>query len=238
MTTNRTTASAGVAAILFGSLGIVGAVMTGHPPMPEKPVADIVAWYHHHRQGVYVSQLLVAVAAAALVWFAALVRHDVAGRDGASGHAAVFSTSSAAAVALFIAGGWAQLTLAVGVNRVGESPAPASVRLLSDLIWLHWGGLTVVVAVVAASLSMVLLDGVVGARWVGGLGVVAAVMLAVGAAAGFFPTTAGKQNPIAVLGFIGFLVFALTVLLAGVTMIWGTTVRTAQPAASSVAAVD
>lgn len=233
MNGNRTAASTGVAAIVFGVLAIVAAMMTGHPPMPEKPVADIVAWYHHHRQGVYVSQLLLAVASAALLWFAASVRHALAGRDGTGPrHAAVFSTSSSAAVALFIAGGWAQLTLAAGVNRAGEPPAPASVRLLSDLTWLHWGGLTVVAVVVGASLSMILFDGSVGARWVGGVGVVSAVLSAVGAVAAFFPNTAGKQNPIAVLGFIGFLLFALTTVLAGITMIGGSAVRGGQAADS------
>lgn len=239
MTSNRTAASAGVAAILFGLLGGVAAIMTGHPPMPEKPVADIVAWYHHHRQGVYASQLLLAAAGAALLWFAAGVRHALADRDGpARGHAAVLGTSSAAAVALFIVGGWAQLTLDVSVNRVAEPPSPASVRLLSDLTWLHWGGLTVVVAVVAASLSLLLLDGAVGARWVGGLGAIAAVLSAVGAVAAFFPNAAGKQNPIAILGFIGFLVFAVTVLLTGITMLSGSAVGSGQPAASLVGAVD
>ena len=229
MTSDRTVVSAGVAAILFGVLGIAAGVMTGHPPMPEKPVAEIVAWYHHHRQGVYVSQLLLAVAAVALLWFAASVRHALAGRNGpAPGHAAVFSASSTAAVALFIVGGWAQLALAVGVNRVGEPPSPPSVRLLSDLTWLHWGGLTIVIAVVAASLSMVLFDGAVGARWVGGVGVVAAVLSAVGGVAAFFPNLAGKQNPLGLFGFIGFLVLALTALLAGVTMIGGSSVRSGQ----------
>ena len=237
MTGDRTPASAGVAAILFGLLGIVAAVMTGHPPMPEKPVADVVAWYHHHRQGVYVSQLLLAVAAVALLWFAASVRHALGGRTGSGpGHAAVLTASSSAAAALVIVGGWAQLTLAVGVNRVGEPPAPASVRLLSDLIWLHWGGLTIVVAVVAASLSLVLLDGAVGARWVGGVGVVAAGLSAVGGVAAFFPNVAGKQNPIGLLGFVGFLVLALTAVLAGVTMIGGSAVRNGTQTESLVGA--
>lgn len=238
MNGTRTAAvSAGLAAVVFGVLAIVAAFMTGPPPMPEKPVADIVAWYHHHRQGVYASQLVLAVAAVGLLWFAASVRHALADRDGtAAGHAAVLSASSAAAVALFIVGGWAQLALAVGVNRPAEPPSPASVRLLSDLTWLHWGGLTVVVTLVAASLSLLLLDGAVGARWVGGVGVVAIALSAVGAVAAFFPNTAGKQNPLGVLGFIGFLVFAVTAVLTGVTILGGSAVRSGQPAGGLVRA--
>ena len=217
MNRDRTTAAAAVA---FGVLGIVAAVMTGHPPMPEKSAAYIVNWYHDHRQGIYASQLVLALATAALLLFATRVRHEATGGDErARGSAALLATSSAAAVALFLAGGWLQLALAVGVNRPNESLSPSSVRLLSDLTWMHWGGLTIVVAVVAASLSMLLLDGAVGARWVGGLGVVATVLSVVGAVAAFFPNAAGKQNPIAVLGFIGFLAFALTLLLTGITML-------------------
>ena len=235
--------AAGTAAVVFGVLGIVGAVMTGHPPMPEKPVADIASWYQHHRQGVYVSQLFVSVAAVALACFAALVAHLVAGVDGpvssaipGRGQARVFATSTAAAVALFIAGGWPQLALAVGVNRPGETTAPGTVRLLSDLVWLHWGGLTVVVAIVAGSLSFLLLGGAIGARWVGYVGLVATVLLAVGAVAAYFPNLAGKQNPVAVLGFIGFLVFALTLLLTGITMLAGSAGVAARRSATEVEA--
>jgi hypothetical protein len=227
--------AAGGAAITFGVLWFVSAVMTGHPPFPEKPVADIVTWYQHHRQGVYASQLLLSIGAGALVCFVGQIPHLLADVDSpARGQARVLGASTAAAFAVTIAGGWPQLALAVGVYRPGENPAPETVRLLSDLVWLHWGGLSVVVAVVAGSLSLLLLDGAIGARWVGIVGLVATVMSAVGAVAQFFPNLAGKPNSLALLGFLGFVGLALTALLTGITMLARPANRSARKPATGV----
>lgn len=224
---SRAAAAAGIG---FGVLVISAGATTGHPPMPDKPAAEILRWYAAHRGGTFTMELLLALAGVMLLWFAVDLRRLAASRSRRSAMASGYLLAASAAVtALFVAGGWAQSALAVAAGRPGQAPQGATIHLLSDLTWLHWAGLTLVIAAAGASLAVLAFDGLLRARWIGWVAAVSAVLCAVGGTAAHFPSQSGKVSSLAVLGYLGFVVFGVCVLMGGVTLLFQARTQAAQP---------
>lgn len=212
---------AGVAAVAFGVLVIIdGATTGGHPPDPDQPVAQILRWYAVHRQGVFFMELLLAVAAGLLIFFAVEIHRSTRGVSARSETAAgCFAASSVAFAALAVAGGWPQMTLAVTAGRPGVQTPASTVRLLSDMTWLHWSGQAVIVVIAAASLGVLAREGSIAHRWIAWPCVISVIAGCVGGAVAFFPAASGAENSLGVLGFIGFVLFSMTVLVTGIAFL-------------------
>ena len=212
---------AGIAAAAFGALVIVDGVTTGgHPPDPDKPAAEVLRWYAAHREGVFLMELLLTVAAGLLIFFAVEIHRSTRGGSARSSTAAgCFAASSVAFAALAVAGGWPQMTLAVTAGRPGVQTPAATIRLLSDMTWLHWSGQALIVVIAAASLSLLAREGSIGPRWIAWPCAVSVLAGCIGGTVGFFPAASGAENPLGVLGFISFVLFSITVLVTGVTFL-------------------
>ena len=205
-----------VGALMFGVLVIVSGATTGHPPDPDQTVAKILSWYRAHRVGTFTMEVLLAVAGGLLVWIAAGIRRSVAGRtDGSPVTADCLLATSGALAALFVAGGWAQLALAVSAGRPGASASGSLVHMLSDVSWLRWGGIEILLAVAAVSLAAVARNAlkIRTVTWISGI---AAVLSFVGGIVVFYPDASGAENPLGVLGFLGMVLFAVALMALGV----------------------
>lgn len=214
---SRLAAAAGIG---FGVLVLLDGAATGHPPMPDKPAAAILRWYAAHRGGTFAMELVLALAGLFLLWFVVDLRRVAATKSQRSALASGYLiATSAAAAAIFVAGGWAQSALAIAAGRPGEAPPATTIHLLSDLTWLRWAGLTLVIGAAATSLAVLALDGLLGARWVGWVAVISALLCAVGGVAAYFPGHSGRLSSLSVLGYLGFVVFGISVVLGGTTLL-------------------
>ena len=209
---------AGLAAAAFGLLVIVdGATTGGHPPDPDKSVAEILRWYAAHRVGVFFMELLLTIGAGLLIFFAVEIHRSTRGRSARSSTAAgCFAASSVAFAAVAVAGGWPQMTLAVAAGRPGVQTPETTVRLLSDMTWLHWSGQALIVVIAAASLGVLAREGSVVRRWIAWPCALSVLAGCIGGTVAFFPAASGAENPLGVLGFISFVLFSITVLVTGV----------------------
>lgn len=211
----------GVAAAAFGVLVIVDGVTTGgHPPDPDKPAADVLRWYASHRGGVFFMELLLTIAAGLLIFFAVEVHRSTRGGSPRSSSAAgCFAASSVAFAALAVSGGWPQMALAVAAGRRGVQTPPATIRLLSDMTWLHWSGQALIVVIAAGSLGILARERSVVPRWLAWPCAASVLAGSIGGAAGFFPGASGAENPLGVLGFISFVLFSVSVLVTGIVLL-------------------
>jgi hypothetical protein len=212
---------AGVAAVAFGVLVVVdGATTGGHPPDPDKSAAEILRWYAAHREGVFFMELLLAIAAGLLIFLAVEIHRSTRGGSARSSTAAgCFAASSVAFAALAVAGGWPQMTLAVTAGRPDVQTSAATIRLLSDMTWLHWSGQALIVVIAAASLGVLARAWSIAPRWIAWPCAVSVLAGCIGGTAAFFPAASGAENPLGVLGFISFVLFSITVLMTGIAFL-------------------
>ena len=200
--------SAGGSAVIFAILLLVTGFAAGSPPQADDSVTKIAKYFADHRGVMLVSLLLQLIAVPLAIWFFAVVRQAVAGDpvDNALGLAAVAGIVLAGAMALAGNAVGAAIIYVKDATFIGDI-----IRFMYELQTLLFistaaGILTASGATAWAAHRTKRLPAV--AVWLGLLAVVGnlvAMFASLGASA-------------AMIGFAGFLTFALFMLVTGAAM--------------------
>lgn len=212
--------AAGVAGVAAAVLLLVSALIRGGEPFPDASIDTLLGWYHQHRHLIQITSALNGLAAIPLLVFVSGIRHRLARDEGRSGwlsttlFAGAITSTTVATI-----GSLPALMLVLAANRTGPAPSDSVVHLLADLNFFQHGNLGLLSAVFVGALGWLALRGNLASRWVGWLAMTAGAFAVIGGTVSFFPSTAGKPNPIGLLGFIGFVLTQIAVLATGLHMI-------------------
>ena len=205
--------AAAFAGIAFVVLLVVSIVLTIAAPMPDKSTAKILSWFADHRQRVYTSSVLAGLSTVSFLIFLGYLYH--AGSRAAAGARAVSSivlTSGIATVTIATMSALPYAALAATASRPGGSPSDDLVHMLDVLngfgVNLIGFGLSVFLLAVGLLLAL----GAVRPRWATWVAYAGAVANLIGSAAGFYVSKSGKGNPLGFLGFLGLILFLVTVV--------------------------
>jgi hypothetical protein len=205
----RLTAAVGVA---FVVLAVAGFVVRGMPPTPGEPIADARAYYVDHRTGVLTYAYLDGLAMLCLVAFAAGLGGLVV-RQGGDQWGILARLMLAGAI------GTAAITLVLDMNEAALAAhtavagEPATVQALFDLVSM------IQLTVLPQALFLVgaaagILRSAVVPRWLGGMALVPALAVIVGAAG-----LGDASGPVAAIGlFGGYLPMLLWMLAMSITL--------------------
>ena len=198
---------AGCAGILFVVLFAAGIVLSGSSPALNASTAKITQYYH---AAILVSELLINLASVVLLWFLGGLHASLRQRDEHGFLAPVVLASGAATVALGMVGDLAGTV--AGLLAAQHSLADPS--LTRSLLEINNGAHLAFfpLAVLTATLAVAVLQGVIGARWVGWLSALSSAACLVSAVIGSLDT--GTMVP--PLGLLGFFV---TVAALSVSML-------------------
>jgi hypothetical protein len=189
---------AGCAGILFVVLFAAGIVLSGNSPALNASTAKITQYYQDHHAGILVSELLINLASVVLLWFLGGLHAILRQRDERGFLAPVVLASGVATVAVGIV---SDLTgtvagLLAAQHSLGD---PSLTRALLDIntgVHLAFFPLTVL----TATLAVAILQGAIGARWVGWLCVLSSAACLVSALFGSLDAS-GMVPPLGLLGF-------------------------------------
>lgn len=209
----RWTRYAALGGVVFVVANVIPAAMTGEPPTPDAPAAEIVEYLKDKGSALQVAQALAGVAAIGLLWwFGSLWRRMTAAEGG---HHRLSVTSLAGLVvggALFLASGAVAAAAAMRVDDLGDSAAGFWVLSGVLLAGAGFGIATHLGATNALALRHNLF-----ARWVAVLGAVAAVGFVVAGVIG----SATDSEAAMIVGLISFIAWAVWILAVSATM-WRT----------------
>jgi hypothetical protein len=201
---------AGCSGILFVVLFAAGIVLSGNSPALNASTAKITLYYQNHHAGILLSELLINIATVVLLWFLGGLHAILRQRDEHGSLAPVVLASGAATVALGmvsdLAGTVAGL-LAVQHNLADPSLTRALLEINTGA-HLAFFPLTVL----TATLAVAILQGAIGARWVGWLSALSSAACLVSVVIGSLD--AGPMVP--PLGLLGFFI---TVIALSVRML-------------------
>jgi hypothetical protein len=189
---------AGYAGILFVVLFAAGIVLSGNSPALNASTAKITQYYQNHHAGILVSELLINLASVVLLWFLGGLHAILRQRDEHGLLAPVLLTSGAATVAVGIVSDLAG-TVAGLLAAQHSLTDPSLTRALLDIntgVHLAFFPLTVL----TATLAVAILQGEIGARWVGWLCVLSSAACLVSAVIGSLDT-GSMMPPLGLLGF-------------------------------------
>jgi len=212
--------AAAFAGIAFVVLLVASIVLTIPAPMPDKSTAKILSWFADHRQRVYTSAVLGGLSSVAFLLFLGYAHHAAAKvADGARGVASMLLTSGIATVTIATMSALPFAALAATASRPGGSPSDDLVHMLDVVngFGINLIGFGLSAFLVAAGL--LLAQGALRPRWATWVAYVGAVANLIGSAAGFYVTKAGKGNPIGFLGFVGLILFLITVVAISVQLL-------------------
>lgn len=205
------------AGIAFVVLLVVGTFIVPMAPHIDASNGRIVSYVADHRHGLITSMLLGCAATLAFLWFTGLLRHVL--QRSESGAEAISPMVFGSGVATAVVGMLSTLpmgTLAFMAGRPGDPASASVVRLLFDLSWMLGAvtGLAAGLFLVSASLAMIRRE-MVSAN-LGWLGMLFAALLWVSSAADMYVHSYSRG--LDVVGLIGFLGFALWMLLCSLSM--------------------
>ena len=146
-TTTRLDAATGaLAALLF----LAAFTIPGKPPAPDEPAARIAEYLGDHRSAILAGDVLIAVAAAAFVWFLGVLRGHLAeaGEERLSTAAAL---GGAIGTAIIVAGVALQAGLVLNSAGADQDIVRLGFDSYNALITIAGGGLAVAVAAAALS---------------------------------------------------------------------------------------
>jgi hypothetical protein len=190
--------AAGCAGILFVVLFAAGIVLSGNSPALNASAAKITQYYQDHHAGILASELLINLASVVLLWFLGGLHAILRQRDERGLLAPVVLASGAATVA---AGIVSDLAGTVGGLLAAQHSLadPSLTRALLDInTGVHLAFFPL--AVLTATLAVGILEGAIGARWVGWLCVLTSAACLVSAVIGSLDT-ASTVPPLGLLGF-------------------------------------
>ncbi len=212
---------------LAGGMGVASAVLLlvsglimAGAPLPDASAPELLAWYHDNRFLVHTAGALNGLAAIPFLVFAAHLRHRLTlDRSGF-----LSTILFAGAVALVTASTISSLPAAALTLLAGRSeptPSPSIVHLLADMNFFQHGNMGLLSVPLMGALALLALWGYIGARWVGWLAAVATVLALMAGPASFFPSAAGKPNPLGLLGLAGFVISQVSIIAIGGMMVAG-----------------
>ena len=204
------------AGIGFVVTGVASAIVAGMPPAFDDSVAKIRTYFADHHTALNLSNLLLAMAVLSVFCFLGALRLRIARAEGEGGYLAqVFFGAALVTIAMALVGMF--LTVAM-TQRVAALQDDAVVRAAFEMTFLvAFGGTAFTTAVFLAAASTVILRTGMLASWIGWLGMLGVAVNLLGGGAIIIQDTSG----LAVLGLIGFLIFALWVLVVCVVMLIG-----------------
>jgi hypothetical protein len=213
--------AAGIAGIVFVVLLVVSVVLTIGAPTPDKSTAKIVKWAADNRQAIFTSAALEGLMLIAFLWFLGYLYHELSRLGGArAALASVLMVTGVATVTIATITGLPLVALAVTASRPGVSPTDGVVHLLADLE--NMGGVASFgVALFLLVLGLLLADRALSPRWAMWVAYVGAALSVIGAVANFYVSKAGKPDAGGLLGLIGLVLFAITVLVLSTDLFRG-----------------
>jgi hypothetical protein len=189
---------ASYAGILFVVMFAAGIVLSGNSPALNASTAKITQYYQNHHAGILVSELLINLASVVLLWFlgglhAILRQHD---ERGLLASAVLASGVATVAVGMVSDLAGTVAGLLATQNGLGD---PSLTRALLDIsTGVHPAFFPL--AVLTAALAVAVLQGAIGARWVGWLCVLSSAACLVSAVIGSL-NASSMVPPVGLLGF-------------------------------------
>jgi hypothetical protein len=200
---------AGCAGIVFVVLFAAGIILAGNSPALNASAAKITQYYQNHHAAILVSELLINLASVVLLWFLGGLHANLRQRDEHGFLAPVVLASGAATVTLGMMSDLAGTV--AGLLAAQHSLAdPSLTRALLEInTGAHLAFLPL--AVLTATLAVAILQGAIGARWVGWLSALSSAACLVSAVIGSL--NASMVPPLGLLGFF------ITVIALSVSML-------------------
>ncbi len=136
--------------LVAGALFLVGFGLPGNPPSPDEPTAAIAEFLADHRSAILAGDLLVALAAAAFVWFLGVLRGHLA--DAGEEHLSTAAIlGGAVSTAIITAGAALQAGLVLNLGEASDDVVRFGFDGFNALITI--AGAPLAAAVAATSLS-------------------------------------------------------------------------------------
>ena len=207
----------GAAGILFLITFIVGIVVQGEPPTFDDPVDEIRDWFADNGEQYLVGDYLITVGFVFFFLpFLASLRGLLASAEG--GPAVWSRVTFAGGITFLVLGAgaslfWGTLAYSFGVVEEGEE---GTIKTLMYLDQAGFSGAFMAVIPLVLGASLVTLRTGVLWRWLPLLGLIAMVFVVI---AGASTLTSDPDGALGGIGFIGFPVFGLWILLTSVNMI-------------------
>ena len=219
----------GAFGIAFVILNIVGIVVQGDTPMRDDSIEEIRAYFQDDGDMYALGDYLTGIAILFFFLPYLVTLRWVLGSG--EGWPPIWSwmtvVGGLVTVALGGAGALAFGTLALSADN--PEVDDSSVRLMVEMSTYAFALFSLGMGLFLGSASVVILRTGVMWRWLGGLGLLIAILLIVGAA---WPIDGDEEGPLAVLGFIGAPASLLFILISSINMI----IRSEEPAPTERAA--
>jgi hypothetical protein len=206
---------AGAAGVLFIVGTLVSAFIVSPPPSPDESAAKFLAYYSDHRTVLLVQMIIGLLAIIPAILFVAGLWNLLRSEEGEGG---ILATTAAigfiiAGAVVTVATGWAG---ALGYLADGNGLDEGSARTLSLLgTVLCTSGIFVAFATTEAASGYLLLKGSALPKWLGWIGLAAAV---IGLAGVFSVAKSGVFAPFGFFSFAAFLSFSAYVVIVSVFM--------------------
>lgn len=210
MLNDRQQKVAGCAGILFVVLFAAGIVLSGNSPALNASTAKITQYYLNHHAAILVSELLINLASVVLLWFLGGLHANLRQRDEPGFLAPVVLASGAATVALGMVSDLAGTVAAL----LAAQHSLADPFLTRALLEINTGAHLAFfpLAVLTATLAVAILQGAIGARWVGWLSALSSAVCLVSVVIG----SLDADTMVPPLGLLGFFI---TVTALSVSML-------------------
>jgi hypothetical protein len=209
-----------MAGIVTVILLVVSAFLIPQAPRIDSPTAKFVTWITAHRRGAETAMVLNMFAAGTLLWFVSHLRHVLNRAEGGAEAFApvVFGSGLGLAAVLALSSVPTTVLALMAGERGGLTAADSSVvRLLMLLSQVMLAPVFLLAAVFLAGLGAAILRHELLSSWLGSLALVLAAVNAV-TVIGVMASATYSQAWL-VIGFAGFLGFALVILVASAQML-------------------
>jgi hypothetical protein len=206
---------AGAAGIVFIVATLVSAFIVSPPPMADESNAKFVEYFNDHRTVLLVQMIIAVLADIPAFLFIAGFWQLLRSEESAGGILATTSIISyvVGGAVITVASGWLG---GMGYLGDGNGLEEGSARMLSVLgTMVCFSGIFAAFAAAQAASGILLLKGTILPRWLGWIGLLAAVISLV---ALFSVAKSGAFAPFGFVSFAGLLSFSLYVLLVSVFM--------------------
>jgi hypothetical protein len=211
----------GVFGILFAVLFIVGPViLTGDTPTREDSMEEIRAYFEDdgdlYRIGDYLGGLAFILF---FLPYLVILRWVLGSGEGSP---PIFSwLAFAGGLALVVFGGatsvfYGALAIAADKPELYAEIDDSSIRMVMEMSAYSFTGFLFTSSLFIGAASVVVLKSGILWRWLGGLGLLAALLMIVGAA---WPIEGDDEGVVAVLGFIGAPITMLFIILSSINML-------------------
>jgi hypothetical protein len=189
---------AGYAGILFVALFAAGIVLSGNSPALNASTAKITQYYQDHQAAILVSELLINLASVVLLWFVSGLYAILRQRDEGGLLAPAILASGVATVAAGMVTDLAGTVAGLLAAQHSVEDPSLNRALLDIYTGVHLAFFPL--AALTATLAVAILQGAIGARWVGWLCALSSAACLVSAVIGSLDIST-MVPPLGLLGF-------------------------------------